>query len=129
MVEISSQFETTLKRLGGDKQLFQELATYFIEDAGELLQAMRRGLAAGNIEPIERAAHSLRGLAANFEAEQVVSVAASLEQMASRGELQSVPPVLLDLETEVQALRGMLKGYTLQSATTRDCTAIVPEVH
>ena len=79
MIEISGQFETALRRLGGDEQLFQELATYFIEDSGELLKTIRIGIAANTVESIERAAHGLRGLAANFDAEQVVSIATTIE--------------------------------------------------
>ncbi len=125
-MENSDQFARTLQRLGGDEQLFQELATYFIEDAGELLRAMRVGLAEGNAESIGRTAHSLRGLAANFEAEQVVSIAASIERTASRGELRAVPAALLDLETKVQALRCMLTSYALPSAATPNRTAKSP---
>ena len=118
-MENAGQFATALQRLGGDEQLFQELATYFIEDADELLKAIRGGFAAGDAETVGRAAHSLRGLAANFEAVQVVSVATLMERMASRGDFQAIPSVLLDLEIEVRSLQGMLKGYASRSTATR----------
>jgi HPt (histidine-containing phosphotransfer) domain-containing protein len=128
MMENRGQFAAALQRLGGDGQLFQELATYFMEDAGELLEAIRLGLAAGNAQHVERAAHSLRGLAANFEAEQIVTTGMSIEQMASRGELQAVPPVLRDLEAEVQSLQGILQDYVSQAAAG-NCHAGIPAVH
>ena len=49
------QFAGALKRLGGDEELFRELATYFIEDAPKLLHVIRVELPAGNAEPIYRA--------------------------------------------------------------------------
>ena len=110
-MENTGHFVMALQRLGGDEELFQELATYFLEDADELLNAVRTGFARGDAENVGRAAHSLRGLAANFEAEQVISIASSIEQMAFRGELQAVPSALVDLEAEVQSLRGLLQDY------------------
>ena len=51
-------------------------------------QAIRLGLATGIAEHIERASHSLRGLAANFDAESIVAIAGSIEEMARKGELE-----------------------------------------
>jgi HPt (histidine-containing phosphotransfer) domain-containing protein len=115
-MESKSQFAAALKRLGGDEQLFRELATYFIEDADELLKAIRSGLATHSAEHIKRASHSLRGLAANFDAESIVAIAGSIEEMARKGELE-MGAAVADLEAEVQSLRDVLKGYTSQSAT------------
>ncbi len=104
----TSQFPGALKRLSGDQELFRELAIYFVEDAPELLRAMRAGLAEGSAEDVRRAAHSLRGLAANFDAEQAMAIAGSIEQICGKGELQLVPPALERLEVEVHALRDAL---------------------
>ena len=106
------RFDGALKRLGGDEELFQELMSYFIEDAPELLKTIEAGLAAGSAESIRRAAHSLRGLAANFDAEEAMAIACSIEQMASKGDLQPVPSALAHLAVEVRSLRDVLGGYT-----------------
>lgn len=109
-------FVATLQRLGGDEQLFRELATYFMEDAEELLKVIHHGLATGRAEDVERAVHSLRGLAANFDAKRVISIAGSIEQMAAQGELHTVLASFADLESEVQSLRRILKAYALPTA-------------
>jgi len=108
-----------LKRLGGDEELFEELVTYFIEDAPGLLKAVRLGLAAGSGPMVHRAAHSLRGLAANFDAEQVMRLAGSIEQMASQGDLLQVVAPLASLDSEVQSLRDSLQEYLVHSASHR----------
>jgi HPt (histidine-containing phosphotransfer) domain-containing protein len=113
-MEISGyRFAATLKRLEGDQRLFQELAVYFIEDAPALLQAIRAGVASGNAGDSQRAAHSLRGLLANFDAEQ--ALAGSVEDLCGNGELQRVPEALAPLEMEVQSLRDALRQFTPQS--------------
>jgi len=112
-------FEGALNRLGGDEELFRELMIYFVEDAPELLHAIQVGLAAGNAGGIRRAAHSLRGLAANFDAEQAMMLAGSIEQIASKGDSESVAPLLADLEAEVQSLRDVLSRYPYPLQSTR----------
>ena len=105
------EFAAALKRLGGDAQLFRELAAYFLEDSDELLKVISRGLDASDAGRIERAAHNLRGLAANFDAEPIISIARSIEQAASQRQLQSVSAAFAELEIEVQSLRTVLRGY------------------
>ena len=116
MVNTNCQFAAALQRLGGDEQLFRELAAYFLEDSDELLKVIGRGLDADDAGRIERAAHNLRGLAANFDAEPIISIARSMEQAASQRQLQSVSAAFAELEIEVQALRAVLRGYIGQWA-------------
>src|ERR1044071_9738461 len=57
-----------LKRLGGDRGILIELAKMFAEDSPGLLDAIEQGVHQGREKDAGRAAHSLRGLAANFGA-------------------------------------------------------------
>ena len=111
METISHQFDQALKRLGGDEELFYDLATYFIEDSPDLVRAIHAGLAAARVQEVQRAAHTLRGLAANFDAEPAMTLAGAIEQMAAKGDWRSVPATLAHLESEVQHLRTVLEGY------------------
>jgi len=114
------QFAGALRRLGDDKDLFQELAAFFVEDAPKLIAAIHQGLASDSSEEVARAAHSLRGLAANFDAEKIMAVAASIEQMARKAELQPVSAALANLEVEVQTLLRALDVHPTQSAPAVD---------
>ena len=110
------EFAAALRRLGGDEQLFRELAAFFLEDSDELLTVIGRGLDVGDAGRIERAAHSLRGLAANFDAEPIISIARSMEQAASQGQLPALSAAFAELEIEVQSLRAVLRRYTGEGA-------------
>jgi len=66
----------SLQRMGGDEKLLKDMAKYFLQDAPELLQILQQQRVG---DAAERAAHSLRGLSANFGAKPVMEVAAKLE--------------------------------------------------
>jgi len=91
-----------------------------VEDAPKLIAAIHQGLASDSSEEVARAAHSLRGLAANFDAEKIMAVAASIEQMARKAELQPVSAALANLEVEVQTLLRALDVHPTQSAPAVD---------
>jgi len=118
-------FTGALERLGGDEELFQELMTFFVEDAPELLQAIHVGLRVGNARGVEHAAHTLRGLAANFDAEKAMNMAGSIEEMAGKGDLPRVVTLLAPLELEIHSLQDALKKCLSQSSSRRPA----PQVH
>lgn len=72
-----------LDRLGGDLQLLKEMAAFFVQDSPELLETIQREKVG---EEATRAAHSLRGLASNFGAEQIMESAMRLESTATSAE-------------------------------------------
>ena len=68
-----------LNRLGGDQEILSELITAFLEDAPRLMKKMRRSLKEKKRRSLYRAVHSLKGLAANFEALELVKVCQMVE--------------------------------------------------
>src|SRR6185295_10198060 len=60
--------DASLKRLGGDRNILVELAKMFAEDSPGLMGAIEEGIQQSRFSDAGRAAHSLRGLAANFGA-------------------------------------------------------------
>jgi HPt (histidine-containing phosphotransfer) domain-containing protein len=103
--------ESALARVGDDEELLAELASLFLADYPNNLRAMQEALAGGNPELMERAAHSLKGAAANFGAEIVVREAFELERMARQGDLshansnlQRLCAVMQQLDTELRPL-------------------------
>ena len=53
---------------------------------------------------------------ANFDAEQAMAFASSIEHLSNKGELRLVPAALAHLEIEVQFLRDALEEYAAQSS-------------
>jgi HPt (histidine-containing phosphotransfer) domain-containing protein len=112
--------EGSLCRMGGDQRLFSDLAEFFFADAPELAERIGAAHRAGDLRELERAAHSLKGLAANFGAAAVVGAAAELEELGrQRAAVEAGPSVrrLQDrLEELLEALRPYLRRETAAEA-------------
>ncbi len=100
-----------LARLGGDEDLLLELIRLFRQDAHLLVNKVRTGLEGADTESVARAAHNLRGLAANFDAAATVEAALELERLAERGELSVAAKVFSRLLTELDNLLASLDRY------------------
>ena|SRR5579863_3045867 len=93
-----------LKRMGNNVELLKKIVEFFREDSGRIVDALRRAIAAGDSAEVQQAAHSLRGLIANFSAEAATHVALQLELMAQSGDLAAAPERLGELEQELSRL-------------------------
>ena len=100
--------EGALARLGGDEGLLRDLVQFFVEDSPGLLEQIRTSLRAGSAEELERAAHSLKGLAANFGAQHAVKAALELEQIGHSRSLSRAESALGELEFEIHRLTRAL---------------------
>jgi HPt (histidine-containing phosphotransfer) domain-containing protein len=69
-------------RLGGDEELVSELLQLFLASCPDLMARVTDGIAHANGAQVLIATHTLRGVAAQFSAEGVVSAAAALESAA-----------------------------------------------
>lgn len=106
--------ESMLKRLGNDRRLFAELLEFFLEDYPILLERLRQGLHDRDQAAATIAAHSLKGLTANFDALTVVGVAAAIENAAHDGDFKAANQSLEVLDREISRLRDALLEYRNQ---------------
>ena len=72
------------------------------------MEKMEHALAGDDAHALRLAAHSLKGLAANFDAAPTVAAAQQLETLAGSGELATAPDVLDDLRQRVDELNQAL---------------------
>ncbi len=96
--------ERALDRMGGDEELLDGLIECFIEDTPELLRQLDAALKNEDASEVARAAHSLKGLAANFEAIDCRDSAATIEQLSRGGDLSRVKAKLRMLKQNVSNL-------------------------
>ncbi len=100
--------QSALRRTGGNPKRYETLLRKFAESAN--VEEIREAHASGDTATAARAAHSLKGAAANLGATAVASSAADVETAIKAG--QSVEPVLDTLagklRTVVQAIRSAL---------------------
>ena len=80
-----------LARVGGDRELLAEISRLFVDDAPRHLDRIRQALDVRDGEALRRAAHGLKGAAANFDAEGVVAAARTLEEIGRTQEFDADP--------------------------------------
>lgn len=98
-------------RMGGNEELVIDLARFFLEDAPKLARDMEQGIANGQAESVERAAHSLKGLAANFDAETLATQCLAVEEHGRNDDLKKAKTPCRDLQKTVRAVCDELKAY------------------
>ncbi|MGC1275105.1 MAG: response regulator [Planctomycetaceae bacterium] len=94
----------SLERLGGDEKLFREIVQFFFEDSEKLLRSIDEGLAAGDWPSVRIASHSLKGLAAHFNAWQATEAARLVERAAFEGDTDRIPVLIGPLRSEIDRL-------------------------
>ncbi|MEX0714682.1 MAG: response regulator [Pirellulales bacterium] len=103
-------YRGALARLGGSTELFDDMARFFFEDSPGLFADIRRAIEAEDGKLLQRAAHSLKGLASNFGARCVVEAALELERIGAQGGLDQAPPLCKTLEDQLERLEEELKN-------------------
>lgn len=126
MPKTGFDMEGALNRLGGDQELLSELVGFFLEDAPVLLDQIRDGFQNGSARLVERGAHSLKGLAANFGADSARDAAFRVEQLSrdaaaaeeegreapdTQAALADARKAFPQLEREIHALEQALASY------------------
>jgi HPt (histidine-containing phosphotransfer) domain-containing protein len=106
--------EAALDRLDGDEELFAMLITVFQQDSVQLFDQLTSNLAKGSLREAERAAHSLKGLAANFDADKATEVAFAIEQLARAGISDGLDRRSQELNAQLEKLRTALAEWTPQ---------------
>lgn len=103
--------EGTLRRLGGNTALLADLVQLYDEDSPELLSRIAAGIRARRGEDIRHAAHSLRGLAANFGASMLTEPLVQLEEAAAQGRFQEAAGLLDQVQRESARLQQTLAAH------------------
>ena len=93
-----------------DSAALVELLDAYLEDSPQLIEQMRAGVAAGDIERVRRAAHSLKSNSASLGAHRLANATRELEMVAKSGTLDGAGPKLAAVEAEyAQLLPGLVE--------------------
>lgn len=104
-----------LDRLGGD-ELVGKMAALFVELGPERMAAATEGLEAGDLDAVERAAHSLKSSAGNVGAVELGEAAGRLERLAEEKRAEAIPAALETME------RALERAIVALLATGEDST-------
>jgi HPt (histidine-containing phosphotransfer) domain-containing protein len=100
-----------LRRLRGDHQLLRDLISFFLEDYSQVADDIHRAAERKDPDDLALAAHSLKGLAANFDAHQLVEVAGTVEQHAKGGNLPAALQLIPSLDASLERLAADLRDF------------------
>jgi len=98
----------TLRRLGGDTNLLSDLVQLYYEDSPGLLERLQAGIEAHRSDEVRHAAHSLRGLAANFGASILTQSLLRLEEAAAEGRMEEASSLLDQVGQDSARLQATL---------------------
>lgn len=102
--------DVSLKRLGGNEQLLASLIGFFLEDAPQLMDQLDEALQANDLKKVAHRAHSLKGLAATFEALPFQRLAAEIEATAVNGNTAPLVDAISRLRVQYDRLATELKS-------------------
>jgi len=106
-----NDFLPALARLEGDVQLLKEQMQFVLRDASELMNKIRSAVSQRDGKALQSAAHRLRGLVGNFDADQTSKSAADLESRGRDGNFDKAEVICEELQRQVDQLTDALSRY------------------
>ena len=99
-----------LNRVDEDIDFLREVIEVFIEDYPNQIRQLQEGVASGDADAVERAAHTLKSSLANLAGKRASDVAYRLEVLGREGNLEAAKGALANLEQEVKVLEQTLRS-------------------
>ena len=106
--------DEALQRLGDDVDLLRDIVQIYLEDAPAMVEKIHTAVSQADSNTLQRAAHSLKGLAATLSASEVVGVAARLEHMAAIRNLSEASKVVAEIDERVDELNQAVREFLRQ---------------
>jgi len=101
--------QALVNRLMRDESLARKVVHAFVETAPTHITALRAHLEVEDAAAVRRAAHALKGAAANVSAGALRAVASATEEAGRAGELGTVAALLPKMEDQLERLREALQ--------------------
>jgi PAS domain S-box-containing protein len=111
--------KAALARLGGNEDMYRRLLVGFRENQADAVERIRTALAAPDLDAARRDAHTLKGLAGNIGAADLVRAAAEVEQrIAMHGDADAIEAGMAPLEAELGRVVATIDGAPLPGRST-----------
>ena len=108
--------EMLLKAFDGDWGFLKEVVEVFLSDYPRLLDDLHRAFEQSDSDTLMRAAHSLKGMLKNFQAETAAEVAFELEKKGQAESFDGVPEAIDNLSGQVADVDKTLRGILDQQS-------------
>jgi HPt (histidine-containing phosphotransfer) domain-containing protein len=96
-------------RLGGNRQLAEELIAIFLAEYPNLLENLNASVARNDERAIGRSAHAIKGTVSNFTDGGPAATALALERAAAESRPGDVAALAAQLEREIQELTAAMR--------------------
>jgi len=97
--------QSALKRFSDDSNFYQSLLDEFLKDLPGKIDEMKNAYSKGNLKQLAFLAHNLKGVAANFGAGQLYSLAASLDEASKKQDDEAAGLLMPELEMAVDKVK------------------------
>jgi len=108
--------EDLLERLGRNERLARRVIARFLGDVPEQLAVLAHAIEMADNEAAHRAAHSIKGAAANAGGPRVREAARKLEQLGQSGDWAAATAMLPELSASFESLRPILEKFCAAEA-------------
>ena len=109
-----------LENVDLDEQLLGEVVRIFLEEAPKQLEDLHRSLAEGNMELLERTAHSLKSELSYLGMPDCSQKARDLEQIAHMGGAEQATSLVAALDAEISAASEEMQNIGAEKNETVD---------
>ncbi len=90
-----------MRRMGGNVHLIRKMIGRFAETQADVMLRINAAFAVGDMSTVRREIHTVKGLAGNIGAVQLVALSMELEAMLLHPQAESLPALLNDWEQEL----------------------------
>ena len=99
-----------LEVIGGDREAFKDLVQSFLDEGPALATSMQRAVTANDADALRRAAHTLKGSAADFGAVALAGLCREIEAHGRAGEVAAAAAKVDEAMREYQRAEAGLKN-------------------
>ncbi len=107
--------DALLKAFDNDWDFLNEVIDMFIADYPEMLKNIHAAIQAEDAPALQRTAHALKGMLANFQVETATQKAYNLEKMGGEGNLEQAADIYTQLSTELDSLERMFSDLSRET--------------
>ncbi len=100
-----------LEQIGGDEELFGDIARVFLTDSEGLKAQLMRDLAAGERDALHQTAHCIKSAVGNFGARPAMTAAQALETAAKDPSRTDLARLTDDLLQALRSVEEALRPY------------------
>jgi len=104
-------YDDFMERMDGDIDLLKEVIEIFLEDSPNLMAALRSAILVRDAEAMEKAAHTLKGAAANISAKRLQQFSQAMQELIKKGRDSQLERFFSDMETQYEVLDRELRAH------------------